>query len=268
MLCVAFEFTICSIRFSFSSVFAQHEVEVDMVTNAPFPYYENLFRNPNRIGSPELGVVTPEQWSHCWKHDCTTPVNFTTKYDYGNAFYAYNHGLVHIVALSSYSHTDVQSAQYQWLDSHRHTIDRTVTPWVTIIFHSHFYTTFRNHLNEEEAITMKESMEPLFLKMGANLVVCGHDHAYLRTHPLYQGKVDPSGLAPVYLTVGAGGNREERASYRHDEPEAWVAKRDNSKYGYGHFHAANATHARWNWVEDGNTIIGAHDDLWFINAHV
>ena len=82
----------------------------------------------------------------------------------------------------------------------------------------------------------------------------GHDHAYMRTHPVFWGKVDETGIAPVYLTLGAGGNHEGHPKgYRNKVPEPWVAKRSMQDYGYGHLFAANATHARFHWVRDWTT---------------
>ena len=74
----------------------------------------------------------------------------------------------------------------------------------------------------------------------------------MRTYPMYNGSVVPSGRAPIYLTLGAGGNREHHArGFRNRHPESWVAKRDNSEYGYGHVFLPNATHAKITWVRDG-----------------
>jgi acid phosphatase type 7 len=113
---------------------------------------------------------------------------------------------------------------------------------------------------------MLESMEPLFVKYHVNLVLSGHDHAFLRTHPMVGGKLDLSGKGPVYLTLGAGGNREGHPEgYINDVPESWVAKRDNYEYGYGNLFVANATHAHFTWVRDGTTTQGVQDDVWFMN---
>lgn len=97
----------------------------------------------------------------------------------------------------------------------------------------------------------------------------GHDHAYMRTHPLAFGQVDPSGKAPVYLTLGAGGNREGHAQgYRDESQEPWVAKRTLQDFGYGHLYIPNATHARFQWVRDNTSENHFEDIVWFRNPHV
>ena len=114
---------------------------------------------------------------------------------------------------------------------------------------------------------MRESMEPLFNQYGVNLVVSGHDHAYMRSQPMADGKVDPTGAAPTYVIVGAGGNREGHSNYAHKHAEDWVDVRDKKEYGYGHFHAYNATHAHWHWIRDGNHKHGVKDHVWIENHH-
>ena len=111
-------------------------------------------------------------------------------------------------------------------------------------------------------------MEPLFVQYQVNFVVSGHDHAYLRTKPMRGNNKtsndDENG--PVYLTLGAGGNREQHAKgYIHDIPEDWVVKRDISEYGFGHLHLPNATHAHLTWVRDGTTTEGIRDSVWLPN---
>lgn len=111
-------------------------------------------------------------------------------------------------------------------------------------------------------------MEPLFVQYHVNLIISGHDHAYMRTHSMYgRDNVDRTDRSPIYLTLGAGGNREQHTKgYVHpNEKEEWVIKRDNSEYGYGHLLLSNATHGHFHWVRDSTTNEGIQDDVWFEN---
>jgi Iron/zinc purple acid phosphatase-like protein C len=105
-------------------------------------------------------------------------------------------------------------------------------------------------LDELNPRLMMEGMEPLFRQHGVNLVVSGHNHAYVRTKSLRGGNennstaVDPSERSPVYLTVGTGGDSHAGRPIRR-QPEAWVAARDRSTYGAGRLRVVNATHAFW-----------------------
>jgi Calcineurin-like phosphoesterase/Iron/zinc purple acid phosphatase-like protein C len=173
-------------------------------------------------------------------------------------------------------------------------------PWLIVSFHSPLYTTFLGHVHESQARRMKTAMEPLFVKYGVNLVISGHDHGYMRTHSIRpassnittatdgtkddedndsdedydsmdNAEIDPTGKSPIYLTLGAAGNREHHApGYRNPhQQEEWVVVRDLCDYGYGHLHLKNATHARLRWIRDhvvpDNMTIS--DDVWIVNRH-
>jgi hypothetical protein len=112
-------------------------------------------------------------------------------------------------------------------------------------------------------------MEPLFVLYGVNLIVTGHDHAYSRSYPVALDKRDPTDKAPVYLTLGAGGNREQHARDFSTpiQRSGWQSETvSNMAMATGSF--TNATHSHFNWVRDGTTKEGVHDQVWFINPRV
>lgn len=246
-----------------------HEIECDNVTREVFVPYERYFRAPNRLGDADIIPVSDDYRKNLWHGECSAPSSFQAHYDYGNAFYSYEHGLAKIIVLSSYSNSSVGSVQYEWFAAELDKIDRSATPWLIVSFHAPMYTSFLGHVDEIESRIMKESMEPLFLQYGVNFIISGHDHAYMRSYPMYKEAVDPTGKAPIYFTLGAAGNREQHSSgFRHEEPEDWVAQRDICDYGYGHLFLPNATHARFNWVRDGVSDMGIIDHVWLTNPHV
>jgi hypothetical protein len=245
-----------------------HEIECDEQNYDIFVPYENYFRNPNRIGSAVMEPVDEHYRKRLWNRSCSTPSSFQGVYDYGNSFYSFIHGLVHVIVLNSYTDATEGSPQYKWLETElSQQFNRTQTPWLVVSFHAPLYTTFCGHVNEIPALRMKAAMEPLFRQFGVNLIINGHDHAYMRTHPLYKGKIDP--LAPIYLTLGAGGNREGHSKgYRNDETqETWVARRTLQDYGFGKLTVVNATHARFRWVRDKTTDQFFEDIVWFHNPY-
>jgi hypothetical protein len=244
-----------------------HEIECDNRTWEIFVPYENYFRNANQIGAAKMKPIPEDYLAEELEYNCWRQSEFLGSYDYGNSFYAFRHGLVQMIVLNSYTESGVESAQYKWLAKFLESVDRSVTPWLVVTFHCPFYSTFDNHQDEMQAVFMRESMEPLFIKHQVNLVVSGHDHAYMRSHPMAYGKKDKSGRAPIYLIVGAGGANEEHGEFLHKWPERWVAKRDGYEYGYANFHAANATHAHLTWVRDGTTKKGVRDHVWLINKY-
>jgi hypothetical protein len=202
---------------------------------------------PNRIANATVLPVN-DSYFHT-EYGCSAPSVFSATYDYGNAFYSVQYGLTYIIILSSYSDTRVGSIQYQWLEQELSRVNREVTPWLVIAMHTQFYTTFKGHDQESQTIVMKDSMEVLFAQYRVNFVVSGHDHAYMRSKSVFHGVVDESSLAPVYIIVGEGGNKEGHVKeYLNPDPEIWVASRDKTVYGFGSLLIVNKTHAYWKWI--------------------
>merc|ERR1712232_224792 len=79
--------------------------------------------------------------------DCT-PSSFTGSYDYGNSFYSFELGLVHVVVLNSYTKTGPDSAQYRWLQEDLSAVDTSITPWIVAMYHSPWYNTNKDHQSE------------------------------------------------------------------------------------------------------------------------
>lgn len=245
-----------------------HEVECDASTKLPFQAYENRFRMPNRIADAIVSPVKEEDYQKWGPHaTCATPSVYTGQYDYGNSFYSFDYGYMKVIVLSSYSYSDENSNQYKWLLKELKLIERNRerTPWVIVMMHTQFYTTFKGHNDEKQTIIMKHSMEPLFQKYGVNMVFSGHDHAYMRTKPLYKGEIDHTGGSPIYIIVGEGGNREGHVKqFLNPDPEIWVAVRDLTVFSFGTLDVVNITHAKWQFNMDGKTN-GFIDDVWIEN---
>jgi hypothetical protein len=123
-----------------------HEIECDRATLDIFKAYESYFRNPNRLGPAEILPAS----SH--KLDCTHPAEFMAHYLYGNSFYAVQHGSLQIIVLNSYIHTSQGSVQYEWLRHELESIDRSVTPWLLVVFHCPFHTSYHGHNSKSSVV--------------------------------------------------------------------------------------------------------------------
>lgn len=73
---------------------------------------------------------------------------------------------------------------------------------------------------------LRELWHPLFEKHGISVVFENHDHAYKRTHPIRNGKIDPDGI--VYMGDGAWGVNTRAIGGSHRE-HAWYLKRASSE---------------------------------------
>jgi hypothetical protein len=114
-------------------------------------------------------------------------------------------------------------------------------------------------------------IESLLWKYGVDLYLCGHEHSYERSWPVFQGTVrnstsgepyvDPT--APVHILTGAAGNQEDLDGF--GPPGPWTAFR-SATYGYGHLNVVNATHLQFQQMQDAS---GAFiDQVWIVqNNH-
>lgn len=82
------------------------------------------------------------------------------------------------------------------------------------------------------AIDMKAAIEPLLYKYNVNIVICGHVHAYERSHPVYHNVVDYTN-GVTYVVVGDGANDEGHAATYIKPTPAWSAFRNGTQYGHG-----------------------------------
>lgn len=125
-----------------------HEVECDQRSFLLFQAYEHYFRTPyHRDRSPahiEPLPLGPKRLG------CTHPKELEgAVYQGGNSYYSYRQGMVHLIVLNSYTDTTKGSMQYEWLETEFATrIRRHLTPWVIVVFHSPFHTTFHGHNGE------------------------------------------------------------------------------------------------------------------------
>ena len=136
-------------------------------------------------------------------------------------------------------------------------VNRSITPWLTVTIHCPIYNTFKAHHNDPQLVNAKLFLEPIFVKYHVNFVFSGHLHAYMRTHPVVNNKINATG--PIHIVLGNGG-RQANAPFLNDEPEDWVALRDHTTYGYGAMEFLNSTMARYEWVQTGHNAPGEKRD--------
>jgi len=172
---------------------------------------------------------------------------FQSIYDYGNSFYSFEAGSAHVIFLNPYTTTNASSNQYKWLQEDLREVNRTVSPWIIVVMHCPWYSSNVDHQNEAQTVEMQASMEPLFYQYKVNLVLTGHVHAYERTYPVYQNKTDP--FAPVYITIGDGGNLEGHSKEFYEQP-VWSAYRNGTQYGYGTVTILNSNKLQWKWLRN------------------
>ena len=111
-----------------------------------------------------------------------------------------------------------------------------------VCYHQPMYNSNTAHANDGAGI--KAALELTFYNIGVDISFSGHVHAYERNHRVYNGQRDAK--APVYITIGDGGNREGLYTKWKNPQPAYSAFRQAS-YGHGELQVFNATHMFWSW---------------------
>lgn len=142
------------------------------------------------------------------------PANAAASGSSSPLWYSQNVGPMHIAFVTSYAPYDQSSAQYTWLESDLANVNRTETPWLIVVFHAPWYTSYKSHYMEANCHRL--DTETLLYENGVDLVFNGHVHAYERTFPVYNFTLNECG--PVHITVGDGGNVEKLAAVFADLP--------------------------------------------------
>ncbi|CBN76693.1 conserved unknown protein [Ectocarpus siliculosus] len=190
------------------------------------------------------------------------PSEWSGTYDYGNSFYSFDVGPVHVVALNPYTATGENSVQYSWLQKDLESADRALTPWLVVMMHCPWYNSNLAHQGERQAETAMRAMEPLLHQHKAAVVITGHVHAYERSHPVVDFELAEDG--PIHLVVGGAGNREGHAADFYPKPE-WSAFRDGTVYGSGRLSIRSSSLALWEWTASTRDTAGLHDVAWVSN---
>jgi 3',5'-cyclic AMP phosphodiesterase CpdA len=227
-----------------------HEIEYLNENTTLFKAFEYRYRMP-QVKSAEFGsIIIPSAINKITTQPYCSPSEFLAEYNYGNSFYSFDIGMVHIIYLNSYTPSDLNSAQYSWLetDLKNSNANRLKLPWIIVVMHCPWYNSNIAHQNEKQTLLMRETIEDIFFKYHVNLVITGHVHAYERTYPVYKDKINING--PIYITIGDGGNIEGHATNYLEPQPIWSAYRNGTQYGYGTLSIINSTQMYWKWYRN------------------
>ncbi|KAI5058008.1 hypothetical protein GOP47_0028023 [Adiantum capillus-veneris] len=215
---------------------------------------------------PEFGETKPFK---PFLHRYATP--YLASKSTSSLWYAVRRASAHIIILSSYSAYGKYTPQWTWLRDEFKRVDRKVTSWLIVLMHTPLYNSNTAHYMEGEG--MRAEFETWFLKYKVDIIFSGHVHAYERSHrvsnvasEILNGPSIPTHdkSAPIYVTIGDGGNIEGLAkTYTKPQPD-YSAFREAS-YGHAMLEIKNKTHARllWHRNDDGEASIA--DEFWLQN---
>lgn len=212
-----------------------HEIEYSK-NNSIYLAFEKRYRMPE---------IKPAQFNNTLiKTSTSNPKLFLSDYNFGNAFYSFNSGYVHIISLNSYSRSDLYSKQYKWLEKDLKKINREKTPWVFVIMHVPWYSSQFNIKDTLQYTYMRDYIEPLLYKYSINIVFAGHKHIYERTYKIYKNKVNKNGI--IYITTGNGGYLDNYYSNTIQNKKL-IAIKNIIDHGYGELEIKNKNTLTWRW---------------------
>ncbi|XP_057459499.1 purple acid phosphatase 5-like [Actinidia eriantha] len=186
-------------------------------------------------------------------------------------WYSIKRASAYIIVLSSYSAYGKYTPQYEWLSQEFPKVNRSETPWLIVLLHSPWYNSNNYHYMEGES--MRVMFESWFVENKVDLVFSGHVHSYERSDRVSNVKYnitdglsapvkDPS--APVYITIGDGGNIEGLANSFTQPQPSYSAYREAS-FGHAILEIKNRTHAYYTWHRNQDSEPVAADSTWFYN---
>ena len=119
--------------------------------------------------------------------------------------YAFEYSNSLFVVLDSNLEPETQTA---WLEEQ---LSSSSAFWKFVTFHHPAFSSAPERDNKK----LREMWTPIFEKHGVDLVLQGHDHAYMRTHPLKNGVITPTASnipnAPIYLVAVSGTKMYEQS---------------------------------------------------------
>ncbi|KAG8367458.1 hypothetical protein BUALT_Bualt16G0074200 [Buddleja alternifolia] len=222
---------------------------------------------------PHLGEVIPFR---NYLHRYPTP--YPASKSSSPMWYAMRRASAHIIVLSSYSPYVKYTPQWRWLNQELKRVDREKTPWLIVLMHTPIYNSNDAHFMEGES--MRVVFERWFCHYKVDLVFAGHVHAYERSYRISNIRYNissgtsypvPDKSAPVYITVGDGGNQEGLAQRFRDPQPDYSAFREAS-YGHSTLEIKNRTHAlyHWNRNDEGKRVptdsFVLHNQYWWVHS--
>ena len=120
---------------------------------------------------------------------------------YEDTIYSFDYGNCHIAVLNSNYMGIPDIGDYEkianWLIND---LENSGQRWKFLVFHHPPYPV----VYDWRADVLQEHWVPLFEQCGVDMVFVGHQHVYMRTKPLRDGKVQPDGEGIVYIMGNAG----------------------------------------------------------------
>ncbi len=115
-------------------------------------------------------------------------------------FYSFDYGNAHFVVLNSGNNTDERAKQ--WL---REDLQGAAKNWKFVVFHIPAYPVTYDYKEIDKSI--RANWVPILEQNRVDMVFVGHQHEYMRTHPIYQGAVVTEHAYGIVYVMGNAGSK-------------------------------------------------------------
>lgn len=112
-------------------------------------------------------------------------------------FYSFDYGDAHFVILNSGNNTS--ETVKQWLQQD---LEATDKKWKFVAFHHPAYPVVYDYKGIDRSI--RENWISILEQNEVDMVFVGHQHVYMRTHPIFQGEIQSDSYGIVYVMGNAG----------------------------------------------------------------
>ncbi|KAK9220365.1 hypothetical protein WN943_009015 [Citrus x changshan-huyou] len=218
--------------------------------------------------APQLGeAISFKPFANCFH------LPYRASYSTAPFWYSIRRASVHIIVMSSYSAFGKYTPQYKWLEKEFPKVNRSETPWLIVLMHCPLYNSYVHHYMEGEP--MRVLYEPWFVVYKVDVVFAAHVHAYERSERMSNIVYNVTNAlcspvsnqsAPVYITIGDGGNQEGLAKEMTEPQPRYSAYREAS-FGHGILDVKNRTHAYFGWHRNQDDYAVEADSVWLHNRY-
>lgn len=134
-------------------------------------------------------------------------------------WYSFDYMGIHFLSFSTEHSFNQSSAQFAFMrqDLIQANRNRQRVPWIIVFGHRPLYCTslVAEHRCVYDAPVFRSYLEDLLYEQRVDVYLCGHDHSYERTYPVYRERVIQKDYrnpqAPIYIVDGeAGGYQKKR----------------------------------------------------------
>ncbi|TEB08063.1 Alkaline phosphatase precursor [Pelotomaculum schinkii] len=115
-------------------------------------------------------------------------------------FYSFDYGNAHFVVLNSNKNTD--EGAKQWLQND---LQGTTKKWKFVVFHIPAYPATYDYKGIDKSI--RANWVPVLEQNRVDMVFVGHQHEYMRTHPIYQEEVQTEPSYGIVYVMGNAGSK-------------------------------------------------------------